>query len=61
MLSTETRRQIVHAATLAAILTAASDFTSVRRADSLTSADRHILADLDAVMSRVADQGGAPR
>lgn len=46
MLDADSRAQLVTAAAVAAIRTAASDFTAGRRADSLSGADRHILADL---------------
>ncbi len=47
MLTPDTHRaQLVTAATAAAIGTASADFTAGRRTDSLSGADRHILADL---------------
>ncbi len=66
MLTPETRRAIVTAATEAAVLTAGADFTSGRRHDSLSQADRAIVGDLGrrlaarcALVQRIAEQ--APR
>ena len=63
MLTPDTRRAIVTAAVEAAVLTAGSDFTSGRRHNTLTTADKAILGDLGrrlaarcALVQRIAEQ-----